>query len=186
MVINFIRHGMTEGNRFKRYIGVTDEELCGEGISALKGTEYPDCGVLVSSPMKRCIQTAEIIYPGRLPRVYSDFRECDFGIFEGKNYQELAGVPEYQKWIDGNATDRFPDGEDPFEFRKRCVLEFERMVSECPQTAEVSLVVHGGVIMAVLEKYAVPEQEFYKWHTENGHGYRTEFDGEKITVLEKI
>lgn len=185
MIINFIRHGMTPGNKAKRYIGVTDEELCSEGISALGKIKYPDCDVLVSSPMKRCIQTAAAVYPHDEIKIYKGFRECDFGIFEGKNYMELADIPEYQKWVDGNAEDRFPGGEDPFEFRARCVREFERMVSDFPDSG-ISMVVHGGVIMAVLEKFAVPEKAFYEWHTENGRGYVTEFDGEKITVLEKI
>ena len=54
----FIRHGLTAGNLEKRYIGSTDEPLCGEGIARLKMRTYPRCEVLVCSPMKRCLQTA--------------------------------------------------------------------------------------------------------------------------------
>ena len=37
-----IRHGSTPGNREHRYIGRTEEDLCEEGILALKGQEAPE------------------------------------------------------------------------------------------------------------------------------------------------
>ena len=63
MRIIFIRHGLTAGNLQKRYIGRTDEPLCEEGILSLRSKEYPQYEVLVCSPMRRCLQTAEIIFP---------------------------------------------------------------------------------------------------------------------------
>ena len=57
--------------------------------------------------MKRCIQTAQIIYPGREAVVVDDLKECDFGRFEGKNYIELSGDAYYQKWIDSNVRCHF-------------------------------------------------------------------------------
>ena len=88
-----IRHGKTFGNTQGRYIGTTDEPLCQEGIDALreKAAEYPAAELVFASPMKRCIQTAEVLYPGMEPYRLPDFRECDFGEFENKNYQELSG-----------------------------------------------------------------------------------------------
>jgi alpha-ribazole phosphatase len=47
-------------------------------------------------------------------------------------------------------------------------------------------VVHGGTIMSVMEKYAVPKGNYYDFQVKNGQGYITEFDGEKIKVLENI
>lgn len=37
-----IRHGQTEGNKSGKYIGVTDESLCVEGIEFLKTLQYPE------------------------------------------------------------------------------------------------------------------------------------------------
>ena len=59
MKIILIRHGMTEGNLKRRYIGTTDEDLI--NTDCLKG-DYPKCERIVASPLKRCIQTAEYIY----------------------------------------------------------------------------------------------------------------------------
>ena len=35
-------------------------------------------------------------------------KECDFGLFENKSYEELSDCPEYQAWIDSNGTLPFP------------------------------------------------------------------------------
>ena len=72
---------------------------------------YPAVQAVVVSPMRRCIQTARLIYPDKEAVIVEDLRECDFGTFEGKNYRQLSGNTEYQRWIDSNATIPFPGGE---------------------------------------------------------------------------
>ena len=125
-----IRHGKTEGNKLSRYIGTTDEPLCQEGTEVLHKMDYPKVQAVYVSPLKRCVQTAEILFPGAEQVVCEQMRECDFGLFEGKNYQELTGNPKYQSWIDSGGTKAFPGGEDPMEFRKRCVCGFEQMMEK--------------------------------------------------------
>lgn len=189
MKINFIRHGKTVGNLEKRYIGRTDEPLCAEGIEEIKNIKYPSCDVIVSSPMKRCIQTAEIIYPKRTVLIYNDLRECDFGDFEDRNYVELSGNPDYQKWIDSNGTGTFPNGENPYDFRRRCTETFLKAVGRCSVVyygKNITFVVHGGTIMSVMAKFAVPKRDYYDFQVENGHGFVTEYIDGKITILEEI
>lgn len=186
MRIVFIRHGLTAGNLEKRYIGRTDEPLCSEGIAQLKKQTYPPCEVLICSPMKRCIQTAELIYPEHDIELCDDLRECDFGDFEGKNYKELSDNPDYQRWVDSGGGMQFPDGESPADFRQRCAAAFEMIVRKYPASGSIAFVVHGGTIMSVLEKYAVPYGDYYSWHCENGHGYICLWDGKSLSVKEKI
>lgn len=57
-----IRHGKTEGNKLARYIGTTDEPLCQEGIEFLKKMDYPKVQEIYVSPLRRCVQTAEILF----------------------------------------------------------------------------------------------------------------------------
>lgn len=186
MKIIFIRHGKTAGNLEKRYIGRTDEPLCDEGISELRSKQYPDCDIVISSPMRRCIETAKIIYPNKQVTAYDDLRECDFGDFEGKNYIELSGNADYQNWIDSGGTAAFPNGESHAGFKKRCIDEFEKAVSDYIDVDILAFAVHGGTIMSVLEKYAYPKGGYYDFQVGNANGFITEFDGTKITVLEKI
>ena len=60
MKLILIRHGKTKGNREKRYIGKTDEPLEKNTVIVKK---YPKTDIVISSPMKRCIMTANLIYP---------------------------------------------------------------------------------------------------------------------------
>ena len=185
MRINFIRHGKTAGNLEKRYIGRTDEPLCEAGIAELKTLCYPECDTVIASPMLRCMQTARLIYPDKSIVTYDELRECDFGDFEGRNHIEMSGDPVYQAWLDKGGMAAFPNGEDSTDFRQRSVSGFLKAVSE-NKCAVISFVVHGGTIMSVLEKLAVPHREFYEYMTENARGWTGEFDGERIELIGKI
>ena len=173
MEIFLIRHGKTMGNLYHRYIGTTDEPVLEEEMEKLKSRNWPDAEAVFESPLLRCRQTAEIICPGRPVRMIDEFAECDFGSFENKNWQELKDNTEYQAWIDSNGTLPFPGGEDPYEFRKRCCYGFEKVVAECMhrKISRALLVVHGGTIMSIMERYVVSEKSFYDWHVKNGEGY---------------
>lgn len=153
MKIYLIRHGKTAGNIEKRYIGITDEPLCSEGISELENKNYPDCELVISSPMKRCVETAEIIYPDKKAIICNALSECDFGEFEGKNYLELSDDPGYQKWINSGGVLPFPNGEAPSGFKERCIRGFDEMIGKYADKNSIAFVIHGGTIMAIMERY---------------------------------
>lgn len=186
--IIFIRHGKTFGNTLGRYIGTTDEPLCREGKEELKKNDYPSVDLVYASPMKRCLETAGEIYPDLKPHVEELLKECDFGLFENKNYLELSEYPEYQVWIDSNGTLPFPGGEDSGAFRKRCCKGFVKILEELPmqqeQVLEIALVVHGGTIMSILEAYGEPKKSFYDWQIKNG-AYLTATLDETLWVQRK-
>lgn len=185
MIINLIRHGRTEGNLESRYIGVIDEPLCSEGISELHTKRFPECGAVICSPMKRCLQTASIIYPDKEPLVYENLRECNFGAFEGQSPRELSDNPFYQKWLGSGGALPFPAGEKPDEFKRRTCDEFLKAVAE-NQLDELSFVVHGGTIMSVMERFCVPKGNYFDFRVNNGCGYCVEFDGQTITIISEI
>lgn len=61
MKIYLIRHGMTAGNREKRYVGChTDEDLCEEGIAQIQSNEYPRVDRLYVSPLKKMHNNSRI------------------------------------------------------------------------------------------------------------------------------
>ena len=183
----FIRHGATPGNLEKRYIGRTDEPLSEKGCASLNSRAYPPVNRVYTSPMLRCRQTAELIYPGVERRVIYDFRECDFGDFEGKNYIELSGDARYQAWVDSGGTIPFPNGERQEDFKRRCCEAFERIVAEeKPGGGTLAFVVHGGTIMSVFERHAEPQSSYYDWQIDNGCGYQTELDGQQRLRIIRI
>lgn len=186
MIILLIRHGMTAGNLTKRYIGKTDEPLCEAGIRQLQSCCFPACDALAASPMRRCVQTAEILFPSQKIVNCKAFRECDFGDFEGKNYAELNGDPQYQSWIDSGGEAPFPNGESPAGFRKRCCAGFLQITAQFAWADSAALVVHGGTIMSILSYFSQPRSSYYDWMTDNAHGWLCRFDKQILTVEEKL
>ena len=192
-----IRHGKTAGNLLGRYIGSrTDEPLCDEGREGLAGKQLPEVERLYVSPMKRCVETAEILWPGfdrkKMQKV-TDLRECDFGDFENKNYKELSGNGDYQAWIDSNGTLPFPNGESMDAFKSRCLEAFARIVEEVSGAEQewiasgktgifrAGIEVHGGTIMAILEQYGYPKAAYFDYQVKNGCGYRlTPVEGTRL------
>ena len=211
--ITWIRHGMTRANEEHRYLGKTDEPLSEKGIRFLqekKKSFFNAPEFLYASPMKRCVQTAEILFR-RKPVLIPEWKEMDFGQFEGKNYEELKDNPDYQKWIDSNGTLPFPGGEPREQFIRRSMEGFDWMMSDiliksekntriqngtetqdlknnCETEIPVVAVVHGGTIMAVLS--SLTGGEYFDFQVKNGEGYETVLEwiqGRwKITSLTKI
>lgn len=192
-----IRHGKTAGNLLGRYIGSrTDEPLCDEGREELSGKQLPEVERLYVSPMKRCVETAEILWPEfdrKEMQKVTDLRECDFGDFENKNYKELSGNGDYQSWIDSNGTLPFPNGESMDAFKSRCLEAFARIVEEVSGAEQewiasgktgifrAGIVVHGGTIMAILEQYGYPKAAYFDYQVKNGCGYRlTPVEGTRL------
>ncbi|MCD8249572.1 MAG: histidine phosphatase family protein [Lachnospiraceae bacterium] len=136
--ILLLRHGKTAGNLEHRYVGCcTDEPLCEEGRRELTGKKMPPIGRLYVSPMKRCAETAEILWPQHPPlRIIPNLRETDFGDFEYKNYEDLSGNPDYQAWVDSGGALPFPNGETTEFFRKRCCNAFEQIVDDLCESRE--------------------------------------------------
>lgn len=185
MELILIRHLKTPGNEKRQYIGSTDEALSEQEVQNFvqkqKRENYPPVQQVIVSPMKRCIQTAELIYPKNQITQEELLKECDFGIFEGKTYEDLKDRAEYQAWLDSGGTIAFPEGEEQKEFRSRCVrgmlCQVDRLCKENVESA--AFVIHGGTIMAVLERLAEEQKEFYHWQVENGGGYRMLVDEEE-------
>ncbi len=186
MKICLIRHGKTLGNLEKRYIGITDEPLCEIGIDELKRMQLPQSDLLFCSPMKRCIQTAEILFPSQKYTTLDALRECDFGDFEGKNCHDLTEDAVYQRWIDSGGTLAFPHGELPSDFRSRCAEEFRKIVGSVSDQTSMTFVVHGGTIMAILNQFSDPHRDYFDWYCENGHGYFCEWDQNRLINMEEI
>lgn len=177
MEVLLIRHGRTDGNIHRRYVGSTDEPLCTEGLIHTRYTGVdPGVTAVYVSPLKRTLQTAQIKFPNARLTVCADLREMDFGDFEGRTSDELAQNPEYIRWIGSNCTLGCPNGEQIDDFTVRTCNVFDTIVRESIGNGETRLVVvsHGGSIMAILGKYGKPGRAFYDWYVGNCCGYRAQ------------
>ena len=181
-----IRHAMTQGNLERRYVGRGDQPILpgGREKAKLVGQKLPACDIVFSSPLLRCRQTAEILFPESDLVIIPDLIECDFGNFEGKSAGELAADREYTEWVDSGCTEPIPGGEDPFEFKERAAAAFLREVSALPDGVVAAFVIHGGVIMAILERFAIPKKTYYEHYIENCEFRLCRWDGESLTIEE--
>ena len=126
--IILIRHSYTRMNEEHRYIGRTDERLSERGISLAMTKKQQTDEPVFSGPMERCVETAENMFPESEIIEIPEWTEIDFGDFEGKNYQELNGNADYQRWIDSSGSIAFPNGESREAFIERSMQGLENMI----------------------------------------------------------
>ena len=158
-----IRHGLTQGNLDGKYIGQTDLALCPSGEEDIrklaKADLYPYVEKVYTSPLKRCVETAQIIYPDIQLSKVDEIAEMDFGQFEGKTQQELEKLPEYTAWLKGGPEACPPDGEKFGDFSLRCIsgldIIFRDMMKK--DITRAAMVTHGGVITNLLAGFGLPK-----------------------------
>ena len=175
--IHFIRHGEISPTLSGKYIGMTDVPLSEEGKTKLRKLDrqmrYPYAGVVFTSPLKRCTQTARILYPERKAIVIDQLCECHFGEWENKSAAELQANPDFSKWLAGDPSVKPPRGESNADFVRRICLVFEQIVEGLMKTGTTDCVIitHGGVMTTLLSVYGVPSAKPFDWACDNGFGY---------------
>lgn len=174
--IHLIRHGVTEANEKGLYIGLTDLPLSPRGLRELLRLKeeytYPGASRFFTSPLSRCRQTLEVLYPGCRQEVADGLAECDLGDWDGRSITELKNEPLFRRWMAGEAV-KIPDGESAEAFQKRVMETFEGIVRELMRTGDTEAVVctHGGVIMLLMMAYALPRLNMSDCTAESGNGF---------------
>lgn len=176
-VIHLIRHGSVEETLKGKYIGVTDVHLSKKGreelVSIRETAGYPEPQKVYSSPLLRCTESCELIFPGMDIETVSAFSECNFGDWEGKSASELAGDSRFGEWLANSDKTPPPNGESGKQFASRVSMGFERLVEKlsAEHITNTAIVTHGGVIMTILAMYGLPQAPGYQWRMDNGYGY---------------
>ena len=176
--VHLIRHGLTQANQKGIYAGRTDLPLCEEGRKNLlelrENCGYPQAQKVYSSPLMRCLETAEILYPDVLTEPVEDLTECDFGIFDGRPVAQLKSDPLYQQWVDAGLRTAPPGGESSEAMEERVCDGLEQVFADMmrQKISSAAVITHGGVIAALMAKYAYPKREgMYDWLVADGCGY---------------
>lgn len=196
--IYLVRNGMTTEGNEGRYIGHTDVELSEEGEQQLRDMaeryEYPTPDVVFSSPLKRCIRTAQVLYPDADVIPMRDLIEYNFGEFEGRTAEELENHPVFPRWLAGEKDVDPPFGESNRDFQIRVCEGFCRIVDGLMKTGtnKAAIVTHGGVIMTILAAFGLPEASMHEWLMPDGCGYTVRITpsiwtrGQKMEVFEEL
>lgn len=181
--IHLIRHAMIEEGAEGKYIGHTDVDATKDGLQQIKNMAedygYPQVDVVMSSPLKRCVQTAKTIYPDKEPVLVNDLIEYDFGDFENCTADELKDLDSFKVWLAGTEPDTpVPFGESQTQFNNRICSCFYRIIEGIIKTGteNTAIITHGGVIMSLMTAFAIPEAPTHEWLTPNGCGYTLRID----------
>ncbi len=162
-----LRHGATDWNRQGRFQGRTDNPLNDDGTAqahaAAEKLRAVELGHVVSSPLLRAVQTAEIIANVASKTVSLDqgLIELDFGSFEGKAVRELMmqhGASSAQGLVD-----MLPADSEPWaDVATRALWSVGRWLDRHPQD-EILFVCHDAVMQSMAQTLT---GKFFK----NGHG----------------
>jgi broad specificity phosphatase PhoE len=191
-----IRHGETDYNLNRRYCGFSNPSLNIFGISQAENLtrELKDFGVtaVYSSDLLRATQTAEILFPKHQIKTIPDFREYNFGVFEGLTYDEIIkNHPKlYRDWINNHSSVMLPGGEGFEEFKKRVCSALSSTIS-LNKDKTIALVTHSGPIRLILCKaLGCGFEKFWKASQGNATfsviGYSDDCVAETIKVNESL
>ena len=151
MTLAFIRHGQTDWNRDGRLQGSSDIPLndtgrgqAADAVAVLDGTTWD---AIVSSPLSRARETAEIISDGlgiTLGPSYDNLIERHYGDAEGANAELIA-----ERWPDH----QYPGLESLDSVVARATAALETIAAEYGD-ANVVIVCHGTLIRYTLAALA--------------------------------
>jgi broad specificity phosphatase PhoE len=159
-VLIVVRHGRTEANASGRLLGRLDIPLddVGEAQAVLLAASVGPVDRVVSSPLRRTRQTAEVL--GVPVEVDERFVELDYGDYDG---MRLGDVPA-ELWVRWRSDPHFapPGGESLRELRVR-VDEALEDLAEAARTQDVVVVTHVSPIKASVA-WALGVGEEVTWH----------------------
>jgi len=148
------RHGQTEYNRTDTILGTTDIELNEIGISQAHELADTICklgniDIIIASPMKRALKTAQIVAETIGKEIIADdrLREWDYGRYEGKT-----------RFTEGFAENKLNfgvrmgnSGESLLQLSHRVYSALDDIIEKYNEK-NVLIVSHGGVCR-VIETY---------------------------------
>ncbi|MBM7649549.1 alpha-ribazole phosphatase [Bacillus ectoiniformans] len=184
VVIGIYRHGITTDNERKAFSGWTNSVLSEQGkkeLSAIK-SHLPAYEKVIASDLSRCQDTAAILFSNKDIDLWPEFREMNFGLWEGKVHDELKHMKEYAAWVNDPFTSPLPNGEHFSEFHERINRAWQKWLDymERHGIKKGAIVTHGGVIRHLLTQFAPEQKSFWEWPSKNGQGYELSGSLEKL------
>jgi len=163
------RHGVTESNKKKVYMGDSEEGLAPDGIVQAKaaGKSLQGLGLkrIFSSPMKRALETAKIIGDILNTPVESenDLAEMRLGAWKGLTEEEVSRQypADYLLWNTRPADLTLPNRETLYEVQQRILQAIVR-IKERSTTFPVLAVTHVTPIRSLIIHYQRLDMNVYR------------------------
>ncbi|BCJ51264.1 bifunctional RNase H/acid phosphatase [Actinoplanes sp. NBRC 14428] len=154
-----VRHGETALTKQGRYSGRGDVPLSDEGEAQAMAAAGRVAGIsrdvaaVVSSPLRRCTRTAELIAAelgGVTVTVMPELIECDFGDWEGLSFAEVRErwPDEMDRWLD--STSVAPPGGESFQAVSKRVRGALATLRSAYPSSVVVVVSHVSPIKLIL------------------------------------
>lgn len=155
-MIYILRHARTKAEDEKRILGRVDESINDDQYVLVreKALELNDKNIrtIYTSPLKRCIETAQIIGKelGIDIEIDVDIIERDFGLLSGLTWEEFTSrYPDEVKDNKENYQPHLKDAESIEDVKKRV----KGFVKKVKGDDNVLLVTHTGVIRIILREF---------------------------------
>jgi len=151
VTVVLVRHGETEWSRSGRHTGRTDIELTGTGRRQAEAAGRRLAGetwaLVLSSPLRRALETCRLAGLGAQVVVDEDLREWDYGDYEGLTTPEiLLREPSWSLWRDG-----CPGGEQPQDVGRRADRVIERLRAS---DGDAVVFAHGHLLRVLGARWA--------------------------------
>lgn len=174
--IYVIRHGLTESNKRKVYAGWKEEGLCSEGMRRISDMSQRlkefQIKKIYSSPIRRAVQTAEIIDSTLKVGVVIEnhLKEMRMHSWEGLSENEVAAVypEEWRVWNTKPSELKMENRETLRDLLLRALVGIKR-ISGLSTGSNVLAVTHIAIIRMLIIYYnELPMDDYKKIEIPNG------------------
>lgn len=152
--LTLVCHASTPWTEEGRYQGWSDLALSHHGLAEAAGLRTRLHGEpfdqIIASDLSRCVDTSLIAFPEAEMEIDPDWREMNFGEWEGLTYEECfeRDGTRFRGWITHPAASAPPGGEAFGDFW----LRVERAMQGLPTQGKVLVVTHSGTIRVALSR----------------------------------
>lgn len=145
--IDFLRHGETDAP--DALLGRTDAPLVpGANACVARQIEGRSWRAIVASPLRRAQATAGIAARGKAIETDADWREIDFGDWDGRPRRDLAKDARLAAFYASPDANPPPNGETMQAVRARVSSALDRLAAR--EEDPMLVVAHGGTIRVAL------------------------------------
>ncbi len=170
--IYLLRHGETQFNLEKKYIGQINLPLTKNGVNQAKNLKEffktKEINTIYCSPLKRAKQTAKIVFPNKKIIFCEKLKEMNTGDFSGKTHDQIkTQLPKH--FIQTKKLSKYPNGESIIQLKQRVESFIKNLKGN-----KIAIIAHEGTNKMILG--LLTKQKFHLTPKQNH---------DEIIILEK-